>query len=493
MKRPRILVADAGFGPREFPPLYNLAARGGVRLWAERSPARWRRLDGDYRPLADWLAPHRAELEGLKPAEIEAHRHRNLGVLGCARSELLRRLLPGWAAEPEPIRAAELVERASASPRHRETMLLCMAAARHWIEFWDETLARRGPFSHAVVHRGSSIRARTLLETGSRQGLRMFVAERCFTGRGFFFEERAPPIANRSLLADPDWYGRLMLPHDPDRRDRIRAEAQARLSPILPAVTARPAAEDLAATPFAGRAERVALVLGQAVNDLALIESPRPELCAPSIYRRLIGGILERTDLRVVFKADPDERRQPAIGRPLTLKLLGAWRDTLPAAQQARFRLMEAEPVEVLFAHADLVVSLSSPLMIDACQAGFKPVQLGDAFFGGKGFTHDFGDAEAFLEALAAGRVFGALSLDEYRRFEDFLARALLLHLVPEGEEGVGKVAARLAEPNHVPTLRECDFSPTPRFLHLQAASNAIANPVAALRLAATWPLWDPN
>jgi hypothetical protein len=492
MKRPRLLLPDACcFDRHRFPPLFDLAATGTIRLWIERSRAPWWRREGDYRALADKLAFHRRMLEGLAPAHLKAHRYRDIGVFACARSELLRLLLPRWAATPAATCAAEAIDRAGVSIRDREDLLLCMAAAQDWIDFWHATLAQEGPFSHAVVCRGSSIHGRTLLEVGQRQGLRMFVADRFPTTHDFYFEERATPISNRSLLADPDWYGRLALPPDAGRRERMRAEAQARLAPILPAVTARPAAEDMAASPFEGPTRGIALVLGQAVNDLSLIETPLSELSAPVIYRRLIGGILERTDFHVVFKADPDERRQPNIAGPLTLKLLGAWRDTLPAARRARLSIMETAPLGVLFSHADLIVSLSSPLIIDACQAGFKPVQLGRAFCGGKGFTHDFAGAEAFLDALAADRVDGALSLDEYRKFEDFLARALLLHLVPEGKEGVGKIAARLAEPNHVPSLRECDFSPAPGFLRRQTLANAIANPAAALRLATTWPLRD--
>lgn len=124
---------------------------------------------------------------------------------------------------------------------------------------------------------------------------------------------------------------------------------------------------------------------------------------------------------------------------------------------------------------------------------GLKPVQIGRAFFGGKGFTHDFADPDAVVDALAAGDLGGCLSLEEHRSFEDFLVRALVLHLVPDGTEGVAKIAARLAEPNHVPTLRECSLSPAPRMSHLQTMSAAIANPVAALRLAMGRPPRHPS
>ena len=88
-------------------------------------------------------------------------------------------------------------------------------------------------------------------------------------------------------------------------------------------------------------------------------------------------------------------------------------------------------PIEELLRYADWAVSLSSPEMLLACAAGLKPVQIGRAFFGGKGFTHDFSGEDGFLSALCDGRIEPQLSLDEYRRFEDFLIRALVLHLVP--------------------------------------------------------------
>lgn len=71
-------------------------------------------------------------------------------------------------------------------------------------------------------------------------------------------------------------------------------------------------------------------------------------------------------------------------------------------------------------------------------------------------------------------------------------SRALLLDQVPDGEEGIAKIAARLAEPNHVPTLRECDFSPT---LMFGACRPPLTPSLIRWRLclAAIWPLWDPN
>ena len=465
---PRILIPDTWhFGHRQFRLLHDLAAAERIRLWTERSRRAWWRRHGDYRPLAGKLAAHLRALAALGPAELIAHEHHGIEVFGCARSELLRMLLPRWVGEVGPNRDPQILDRIFASARDREDLLRCMAAARDWIDFWLAALERKGPFSHAVVYSGSAIYARALQEVGRRRALRLFAIERFPVGNLYYFEERATPLPNRSLLADADWYRRLALPEDIGRREQLRADAYRRLAPDE---DRRRASQTLTPPLFARRDRGVVLVLGQAADDVALIETPLPELSAPAVYRRLIGGILERTGLSVVFRGDP--------------YLLEEWRGELPLAQRERLRLIDDAPVRVLLNDADWVVSLSSRDLIWACRAGLKPAQIGRSFLGGKGFTHDLADADAVVEALAAGHLEGRLSLAEYRAFEEFLMRALVLHLVPNDRTGAAQIAPRLAVPNHVPTLEEAR---PPLCIHpsrRRIAAEALVNPVAAIRLA---------
>jgi hypothetical protein len=481
MKQPSILVADTlHFSPRKFPPLYDFAARRGVRIWAEKSrSAWWERADG-YHSLADKLAPHCPGLEGLTPPALMSHRYRDIDVFSCARVELLRLLPQHWAEAPTADGGGEPIAGDFAGAQQRREVLLCMAAAQDWIDFWHRIFDRNGPFSHAVVHRGGAIHSRTLLEVASRRGVRTFVADRFATGSHFFFEERTAPVAESSLLADPGWYAQLALPSDRSLRERLRAEAYRRLAPIRAAVVARPRREDLAA-PFGDSATGIALVVGQPIGELSLLDMPLPGCAAPAICRRMIAGLLDRTDFQVVLQLD---------GPPLA-PLVDAWRGTLPPQQRARLHTGAVAPLDILLPQAKLVVSGSAALTLAACRAGLKPVQLEPTALAGKGFTNDFADPDDFLDDLCAGRVDLGLSLDEYRGFEDFLARLMVLHLVPDGEEGAAKIAARLAEPNHVPTWRECNLSGAPAASPWRAIANAAANPTAALRLARTWSRSD--
>jgi hypothetical protein len=480
MTFPPILVADTRhFSQRRFPPLYGFAAKNNVPIWAEKSrSAWWERVDG-YRRFADRLAPHRRSLQGLSLAQLKAHRYRGIGVLACASDEMLCLLSRRRQAGPAPESNAAAIAQALAAADGREELLLCMAATQDWVDFWHRLLDRKGPFLCAVVDRGRAIHSRTLLEVASVRGIRTFVTDRFPIGRHLFFEERSPSGAHLSALADPDWCRRLVLPSDLAERERVRAEAHRRLAPIRAAVAARPASEELAAAcnPPAGD---MALVLGGSPEEPSLLDPPLAEAAPPTLCRRLIAGILDHTDLRAVFHA----------GVPLATRL-GAWRDALPASEQGRFRLAGTARLEILLSQAKLVVSLSAPLTFAACRAGLKPVQFGRTVLAGRGFTHDFAGPDEFRDKLAAGPLDGVLSLGEYRRFEDFLARLVLLHLVPEGDEGVRKIAARLAEPGHVPTLRECDFGAAPPASRWSTLAKAVANPTAARRLAATWS--DPD
>jgi hypothetical protein len=464
---PHVLIADgAGLGLRQFAPLRQLAAERKIRLRAKRPRGPWRHGAGDYRPLAGRLGPHLRALAVMAPAELAVHRHRGVGVFGCARGELLRLLLKRWPGSVGPNRDPEILDRILASGRDREDLLLCMAAARERIDFWHAVLARDGPFSHAVVHAGGTIEARALWETGRRDGLRLFAAERFPVADFWCFEERAMPLSIGSLLGNPEWCRRLALPEDISRREQVRAEAYRRL---LGGQPRQPRSETLAQPPFARRNDGIVLVLGQPADDWSLVEAPLSELSAAAVYRTLIGGLLARSRASIVFTGDPD--------------VLEAWRDGLPRAQQDRLRLVGEPPIDALLPYADWVASISSPALIWVCRAGLKPALIGGSLLAGKGFTHDFADAEAVVAAIAAGRVDGRLSLAEYAAFEEFLIRALVIHLVPNDRRAAAQLAPRLAFPNHVPTLEEAPLFGYPRPGFWRSAVDALAGPVAALRL----------
>lgn len=434
------------FHRRNFASLFDHLDAAKIPLTVERSRCAWWKRHGDYRALRATLAPHLETLAALAPDQLLDLSHQGVPVLACARAELLCLLLPrprwrdGWGAND-----AETVLRHAWTDREdRQDLLLCMAATMDWIDFWTRTLAAGRPVSHVLVFSGSYIYTHTLLRVAQRAGLRTFALESFFTGLEYYLEERAEPLPNRSRLGDPRHVAALALPDDADARDRLRAEAHRRLARMRNK-NVRPRPLDLVPPPFAERGSGTVLILGQVLNDFSLIETPLTEGSALAQYRALLHGILSRTDRNVIFKGHPWERRREHLRRPLTLDLLAETVRALPAEWQSRVRLMETEPVRGVFAHADVVVGLCSQGLLEACQDGFRPAQIGRAFFGGQGFTADFDGVDRFLDALADGALAPRLDIAGYRAFEDFLVRALVLHLVPaHGAEGIAKVAALL-------------------------------------------------
>jgi hypothetical protein len=481
----RILIPDTWhFHRRNFAALYDHFAEAGVETRVERTRWRWWKRHGDYAAITGRLLPHVEELKDAGPQKLIAAAHREIPLLKVARSEFLCRVLPEWAAGAGPREDRAIVERACRSQRDQRTLLLCLAAATDWIDFWHAYIDRHGHFSHALAFSGSYIYTRALQEVAVRRGLRVFTQETFFTGNDFYFEERATPLPNQSFLRDPAYGHRLALPQDPDLLDRLRAEAQIRLRQKRNK-NVRVDAMAVVPPPFGRDADGTVLVLGQVLNDFSIIETPLEEMSTIATYQRLIGGLLERSARKVIFKAHPWERRRPNLMAPVTLERMRAWRESLPASKRERFKLMERESVSALFPYVDWAVGLSSQALIEAAQAGLKPIQLGSAFFGEQGFTHDRVLDDGLIADLAEGHLDGRLTLTEYRALEDFLVRALVLHLVSDRPDGAAKIARRLAEPNHIPSLDEVLFTERePRRKLLDWIGAVADNPIAFLRIA---------
>ncbi|HVT30956.1 MAG TPA: hypothetical protein VHE81_23320, partial [Lacipirellulaceae bacterium] len=311
-----------------------------------------------------------------------------------------------------------------------------------------------------------------------------FTQETFFTGNDFYFEERSTPLPNQSQLRDPIYRQRLVLPEDPDLTDRLRAEAQVRFR-MKRNKNVRADAMAVLPPPFGHNSSATVLVLGQVLNDFSVIETPLEEMSTIAIYQRLIGGLLENSGHSVIFKAHPWERRRPNLMAPVTFDRMRAWRERLPGPWRKRLKIMEREPLGSLFPYVDWAVGLNSQGLIEAAQAGLKPIQLGAAFFGEQGFTHDRVLDDGLIADLAAGSLAGRLNLIEYRALEEFLVRTLVLHLISDRPEGVAKIAKRLAEPNHIPDLGEVLFTQRePRRKLLDWTAAIAANPFAFLRLA---------
>jgi hypothetical protein len=437
----RVLLPDNWhFHRRNFSALFEALRHHRVTTFIDRSGWRLWKAHGHYEAHRSLLAKWMPDIAPLSRAEISAFEHRGINLLACIRSEMMCRLLPLWGVDQAfgPNTDDNMLERTWSDPHTRQMLHLCMAAACFWIEHWEDRLKRRGPFSHALVFSGSYIYTRALQEVASRTGVRVFTLEGFFTGHAFYLEERTTPIANNSLVATDSFLERLTLPEDPVARARLRGEALRRLAEMRNKnVRADKAA--LVPPPFKARGTGAVLIVGQVMNDFSLIETPLSEASSVACYRRIIARLLAETDMTIVFKAHPWERKRHNLRVPVTLTSLAAFIAQFEPAQRARIKLIESEPIDAIFGHVDWVVGLCSQGLLEACRAGFKPMQAGRAFFARRGFTHDFETVDRMVDALVARDRPAQLSLEEYQRFEDFLVQTLVLHLVGNRPRESGK------------------------------------------------------
>ncbi len=393
------------FHRRNFAALFDALAAQRIPTTRERSRRRWWKAHGNYRAFADQLTPHLQVLQSLDPPGLLAAEMDGINLWSVARSEFLCVALgrPRWQKGGCVNRAETVLRHAWEDPTDRTDLLLCLAGGAGLDRLLvgvaisiGRDYPRAGVFP---VHTSTPARCTPLRSGGDYAAS----ASRAFSPAvTFTLEERAEPLANNSKLRDPGWLAKLALPRDRDALERLRAEALRRLHSMRNK-NVRSVGRPLG--PFWKDGRPVVLVVSQVLNDFSLIETPMAEVSAHAIYRDLIGRLLAETDSNVIFKAHPWERRRPNLKGPVTLTALQSFAASLPSDRQSRLRLLESESIGDLFALSDHVVGLCSQGLLEAAHFGFKPIQLGKAFFGNHGFTHDLDSVSNYVDAFhSAGR-----------------------------------------------------------------------------------------
>jgi hypothetical protein len=271
--------------------------------------------------------------------------------------------------------------------------------------------------------------------------------ESFFTGNDYYCEEKYEPIANNTNLKHKTVYKSLISDDKPSVVDRERIKA---LNKVLDMSNKNVQQPDTGEPLIFTHEGRIVTIFGQVLNDFSLLEYRSMGLCSIAVYKELIIQLVSK-GFNVVFKAHPWEEKKTNISRPLTRDAIRDYAATLTEALQQRIQVVDHYPIDKLFNISYAVVGLNSQSLIEAAFHGFKPIQFADAFFGQKGFTHDFslGQVGEVITRLQQGSLAGTLTLDEYRRFEDFLVIALQRYLVSCYPSGL----ARLREVFKMPEL----------------------------------------
>lgn len=433
-----LLADDLHINVKNFASFHRFMEKQGATVKNINTRRDWITAYGHYEPMAS--VRERARLLGKLAADDLYNYHvKGVNLFNVARAEVMARVVAEpkwyWAHYPQTSRGIfnRLME------KNKQELMLGLAAAWDWLDFWSQALADEKQFTHACIFSGSLIYQRTLMELLRFTSTKVIVMETFFTGNDYYCEEKYEPIANNTNLRHKTVFESLASDEPANLVDRERIKA---LNKVLTMNNKNVQQPDTGVPLVFADEGKIVTIFGQVLNDFSLLEYRGKGLCSIALYQELIHE-LASSGFNVVFKAHPWEEKKININRPLTRDAIRDYIATLPVALQQRIQVVDHYPIDKLFAVSHAVAGLNSQSLIEAAFHGFKPIQFGDAFYGKKGFTHDFTPAQVseVVRRLQQGTLSGTLSLDEYRCFEDFLVSALQRFLVSCHDSGLNRLA----------------------------------------------------
>lgn len=420
------LLSDSfNINKKTFGNLLSFLACRGVALHVPKNQPLSVTAYGNYIGAEEVLAPARASLSGYSDNELFAQHSAGINLFDVCRAEALSYLITLCPERARPLPEQKKDLFAWMLGISRDQLLNNMAAAKVWIEFWGKYTKDIIHPDYTLIFSGSLIYARSLLEVMKYRKGRVFVLESFFTGNHFYCEERFEPIANRSDIRFVCVQQSLKLP---ENRHKFELERDLALGAVHSMKNKNvqqpaPSGEQL----FSSQ-HKIALILGQVLNDFSLIEYKMHGLNSINFYVRLIDLIIETTEMNVVFKAHPWERKKHNLKSSITA-------DYLREHYKGNNRILIIEDCNIynLFEQVDCVLTINSQSGIEAALYGFRPLQAGDAFWGGRGFSFDtnINDDRAWAHFLHNPDIW-RININEYDSLSAFLIQSLRMWLVPE-------------------------------------------------------------
>jgi hypothetical protein len=337
---------------------------------------------GDYSAYRNTINIHSNKFRIICPDDLFEYSYEGISVFNICISELLSFLVckPGRLRDKSlPNNPRELFNLIYETEYDR--LIDNMSAVCMWVDIWKQTLKSIPQLAYVGIFSGSLIYARVLLELMRYQTGRCFVLESFFTGTHFYCEERYTPISNHSDVKLKTVYRSIVKPYDRQDHEVKRNHIRHIIKNINNKNVTQPEAKGAR---LFNNDQPTLLILGQVINDFSLLESNQCGINSLESYKQIIYKILTETQWNIIFKAHPWERKKHNLRDAITLNEL-----TLEFGKETRVALVEDHALYELFEESNGVICLNSQSGIEAALAGFKPIQLGDAFWGRNGFSHD--------------------------------------------------------------------------------------------------------
>lgn len=447
MSKVKILIPDGlHINKKNFASFFDFMESESVECHFESSRDHMITRFGDYR--FDSSIRRKSEcLEKFSFEDLKQEKVHGIRLFEVCRAEFLSYVAvhPEWYDSYYPESVGDLFE--LSYRRNKEDLLLNLAAAWDWIDFWCERVEALPEFDCACIFSGSLIYQKALIEVLKTKKTRVFLMESFFTGNDFYCEEKYDHISNNSDIKFDAIYKSILLPDD---KNMLESEKNKALNKVVMANNKNVVQPlDGKELLFKDDNALTVVVFGQVVNDFSLIEYNGVGLASVRFYKDLIRVLVD-SGVNVVFKSHPWEEKKNNVRAPLTRMEIESFVSDQGMHEQVL--VVDNYPIERLFSLADYVVGLNSQSLIEAAFHGFKPIQFGEAFYGGRGFTTDMGitSLKSVGDLIVSGEISGKLTLSEYDEFEVFLMKLLQYHLVSVHPSGVLKLKEKILKKKYV-------------------------------------------
>jgi len=337
------------------------------------------------------------------------------------------------------------------STTNHEALLLNISATIFWLNFWDEKLSTLKIHTYACVFSGVQIYNRTLLEKLKTHATTPLVLEHFFTGNEFYLEEKYEPIPNNTNLKYFNTYNSIQLPDTFDEYERKKIKAINKVLLSKNKNVTQPIESQL----INSQGKKVVTIIGQVYNDYSIIGTGKNYLSSINFYVEIIEKLLLDESIYIVFKAHPWERNKNKEKLAPTYETIFNLREALPLDKKERLFITEDFNLSNLINQSEHIVTLCSQSAIEAAFLGVKPIQLGNAFYGEKGFTYDYTDIEDFIDDLSSGKLSRALTIKEYKNLEVFLMKFLEVELVSVHKSGINTIERKLSLYPYIKLVKE--------------------------------------
>lgn len=407
-------------------------------------------LYGNYSEHKVLLLKYYDILKQLSIEELYTKKVYGISLFLLARAEMLAYLMSQENWYTQDIASDDIFVFEKAYKENFEDLLLNLSAVMMWLEFWQEKLKSKNykNIKLSILFSGSLIYQKTLMYLLQNTSIKVYVVEHFFTGHDYYLEEKYTHIANNSDIKFKNYYNKLRSEFTNSSEDEkvvwLRKAIKKFKSANNKNVVQPKQSSDIV---FKSKEEKKILIIGQVVNDFSILETSLPNINSLAIYKNMIKLLLNSTNYNIIFKAHPWEKSKANLKRSLTKEILTDYlRDNFSFEEQERFIILEDFNITQLINESDYIVGICSQGLLEASFLGKKVHQIGNAFFGEKGFTYDHQSEVDFVDMIKQNKVVNSqMTLSEYSVFLEFLAIMFEKHLVNNQEKNKRKLSEKLS------------------------------------------------